>query len=309
MPLLPFAALRRIGPQPLVVPLYHLVTPTGQPAPAHVRALYPVRDERQFEQDLDFLLRHYTPVALADLRAPARSGALGARPSFHLTFDDGLRPCADLIAPLLRRRGIPATFFLNPDFLDNQGLMFRYQAALLATADPSRAAAYLATPYERRSELTAHAAARGLDFAAYLRAERPYMTTDQVRGLLATGFTIGAHSFDHPLYTPLPLAEQVRQTLGSLDALRARFGPGAPAAFAFPFTDDGVSQAFFAAVRAREPDLLTFGTAGLKTDTVPGHWQRVPLEKSSASARTQLTTETLAYLAKRALGRHQVPRT
>ena len=46
-------------------------------------------------------------------------------------LDDGLSGCHRYIAPLLRKKGIPASFFLNNRFIDNKSLFYRYKASLL----------------------------------------------------------------------------------------------------------------------------------------------------------------------------------
>lgn len=48
-----------------------------------------------------------------------------------MSFDDGLKECAETIAPLLLKKGIPATFFVNPGFVDNQRLFHKYKASLI----------------------------------------------------------------------------------------------------------------------------------------------------------------------------------
>jgi peptidoglycan/xylan/chitin deacetylase (PgdA/CDA1 family) len=101
--------------------------------------------------------------------------------------------------------------------------------------------------------------------------------------LLDRGFSIGAHSHDHPLYADLPLPQQLAQTRMSMQLLDARFGVS-PKAFAFPHTDSGVEDAFFSAVFS-EPLLdVSFGTAGLVSHFHPRNIERVSMERTSARA-------------------------
>jgi hypothetical protein len=39
--------------------------------------------------------------------------------------------------PILRRKGVPATVFVNSDFVDNQDLFFRFKAALIIDKNKS----------------------------------------------------------------------------------------------------------------------------------------------------------------------------
>ena len=53
------------------------------------------------------------------MEAVEGSGKLDRR-CLHLTFDDGFRELHDVVAPILLRKGIPATFFVNSAFIDNK---------------------------------------------------------------------------------------------------------------------------------------------------------------------------------------------
>ena len=306
-PLIPLLQWQRWGSAPPFLPFYHLVSDEN---PRHIRHLYPVRTVRQFRDDLDFFLKNYQPVPLEafwpQAENPARRSA--GRPAMHLSFDDGLRECHDVVMPILLEKGVPATFFLNPDFVDNRDLMFRYKASLLCEAGVGQPIAPLSVPYAQRHLLDDMAAAAGLDFAAFLEKQRPYLSSEQIRTMQGRGFSFGAHSMSHPMYRDLPLREQLGQTLDSLRALRERFGAQSDV-FAFPFTDDGVGAVFFQKMHDALGALLrSFGSAGLKFDTVPTHLQRVPMEKTNLPARSTVPAEYAAFWLKKMLGKHRVPR-
>ena len=326
---LPFRWLVGLSGQRLLVPLYHLVSDAPVP---HVRHLYPVKTVAQFSQDLDFLLKHFQPIDLPELLRLIKTGRPPARNALLLTFDDGLREFHDVIGPVLQAKGVPAVCFLNSDFLDNKGLFYRYQASLLLEAlarEPGLAqipaarawlaahaapgqdlrAAVLSIDYPRRAALGVLALALGVDFDLYLRTQQPYLTTPQVRAMQAQGFHFGAHSCDHPEYRLIPLAEQLRQTRESAAAVAAAFQP-AHQTFAFPFTDFGVSDAFFQQIhQPGSPLALTFGCAGLKHEPWPRHVQRVPLETPDARGAHEIVpTEYLYFLLKALLGRNTIRR-
>jgi peptidoglycan/xylan/chitin deacetylase (PgdA/CDA1 family) len=104
-----------------------------------------------------------------------------------------------------------------------------------------------------------------------------------VAALVGQGFTIGAHSHDHPLYSAIQLAEQLEQTRRSVELLDSRFGLS-PKAFAFPHADNGVGAAFFQAVFSRRLLDVTFGTAGLVSHFHPRNIERLSMEKTAAPA-------------------------
>jgi peptidoglycan/xylan/chitin deacetylase (PgdA/CDA1 family) len=97
------------------------------------------------------------------------------------------------------------------------------------------------------------------------------------------GFSIGAHSHDHSVYSDLSLEQQLSQTRTSMELLETRFGVS-PKAFAFPHNDSGVRAEFFEAVFSDELLDVSFGTSGLVTHFHPRNIQRVSMEKTSAPA-------------------------
>src|SRR5690606_32409726 len=124
-----------------------------------------------------------------------------------------------------------------------------------------------------------------LDFYQYLTEEKPYLTSGQVFSLISQGFHFGSHSCDHPEYRFLSLEEQLKQTKKSTEYICNKFSLNYKT-FAFPFTDYGVTKDFFDAVYKKEKFLdISFGCAGIKTDSTPLHIQRVPFEMNNLSAK------------------------
>ena len=128
--LAPIALWRRLAPQSALGVCYHLV---ADAAPPHVRH-YSAPSPAAFAADLAYLQRTFgfiSYAALAERRAsadPARDNAV------ILTFDDGFAECATVIAPMLRRAGIPAVFFVITDLIDNTTLFRESEAALCVSA-------------------------------------------------------------------------------------------------------------------------------------------------------------------------------
>src|SRR5262245_17390140 len=97
---------RRAG----VVLVYHaLAERTGDPE----RDLVPAHSVAQVEAQLRHLLRRYELVRLEELPAAVAARRRGRRFPISVSFDDDLESHAHLAAPLLRRLGVPATFFLT----------------------------------------------------------------------------------------------------------------------------------------------------------------------------------------------------
>lgn len=111
----------------LILPFYHTVSDVDLP---HIKHLYPVLNTKRFREDLDFLLRRFKPVSSEELISISGKKSLNS-PHFFLSFDDGLSQVYHVIAPILKEKGVPATFFLNTDFIDNKGMFYRLKTSLL----------------------------------------------------------------------------------------------------------------------------------------------------------------------------------
>src|SRR5258708_2042973 len=257
--------LKKISPINVISPFHHLVA--DEPVP-HIDKLYPYKNSRQFESDLDYFLKNFRPLSLEEVIRQAKTGRPFDKPGFLICFDDGLRQVYETAAPILLRKGVPAAFFLNSAFVDNKDIFYNFKKGLILDKfDRSpidekiikEAGALLEKKFTSKQEL--HASIRSinylnrhlmeglgqlfqLDFETFRKEQRPFMTTPEIKELIAKGFAIGSHSIDHPLYALLPLEEQVRQTRESTDWTIRTFGLPYKA-FAFPHIDTGVGNAFF----------------------------------------------------------------
>ena len=266
----------------IIVPFYHTVA--AQPLP-HIKHLYRMKTVIEFQNDLDFLLKHFEPINAETLYHFHIHNITLKRPVFHLTFDDGMTEIYDIVAPILLKKGIPATFFINSGFVDSKALFYRHKESL-----------------EREGEENCDKNDRKED--EFLEKNKPYLTTEQIKELSNQGFTIGAHSIDHPYYNTISLEEQLRQTRESLNFISSIINQKLRL-FAFPFTDFNVSKQFFEEIK---PDVdLCFGTAGLKNDVIPFNIQRIAGEtRTFKSLEVILKKEYLKYLVKFFLKRHTV---
>jgi peptidoglycan/xylan/chitin deacetylase (PgdA/CDA1 family) len=307
VPLSLWHALSKVS---LIIPYYHIVADADAP---HVKHLYVFRNTRQFRADLDFFLANYSPVGLMDVIDHLKAGkALPPKP-FLLTFDDGFREMYDVVAPILKEKGVPATFFLATGFVDNLGMAHHNQISVLIEhliRNPESSALsqvekllnqnsipgtgmfsrLLAIRYREKKVVGDIAANCGCDLAGYLSAARPYLTSEQIRSLLAQGFTIGAHSVDHPLYSELSLADQLFQTEESLRFVAGRFQV-AYRAFAFPHSDSGVGRQFFQRLHGEGKLDVSFGTAGMVKHSCAQNLERFTMEKTLLPARRVLARQ------------------
>lgn len=269
---------------PLFLPFYHVVSDDYLP---HVLN-YPYRNVAQFERELDFFLNHFKPVSLKELK----EGNFHDKKVFHLSFDDGLRECYEIIAPILLKKGIPATFFINTGFVDNKALFHKYKASLILNGlkekSNVKAAEFLKgkglfvenilqADISQNEVLNEAAALMGIDFDNFLTRQKPYLTSGQISEMVQKGFTIGAHSHSHPEFWKISETAQIEEVKVSMAFLEKLAKP-AVKSFSFPFTDNGIPASVLKAIKNEKICDITFGTAGLKNDVFDFHFQRYPVE-------------------------------
>jgi peptidoglycan/xylan/chitin deacetylase (PgdA/CDA1 family) len=207
----------------------------------------------------------------------------------------------------LRRKGVPASFFITSSLLDNAAVYFQDHLGLIGqaieTAGPTARAeaesclqrvgmswADLCACRQPQHPLIGQMSALlEVDSKAWLESEQPYVTTAQCRELLQAGFALGAHSIDHPLYAALSAEEQVRQTVVSMDSIANRFGLNYRA-FAFPYGEFGVDRNFVPAMVKRGVAEVFFGTRGVVPDSrAPRMVQRLWCEDHDGSLDQHVT--------------------
>ncbi len=325
-PLIPLRPMIQVSGQKMIFPMFHAVS---DQSPIHLKHLYKIRTSKEFEEDIDELCRFFEPLPPEVLRAPGKLKKR-TKPGFILSFDDGLREIVKVIEPILSRKGIKAIFFLNNAFIDNRAMFFRYKASVLCeilinaptqslpekeiaeileigTFEIGKAiTAILKVRYLQKSKLDALADVTGFDITRFLAEVKPYLTAAEIIELQKKGHHVGAHSYDHPMFTDLNEEQMKFEVTASMEDIGLRFDPPMKF-FAFPFTDDSISVRVINAIFEDSPDAI-FGTAGLKNEKQAFHFQRIPFEKSSKSALTILKTEYLYYILKAGFGRNIVKR-
>jgi hypothetical protein len=81
--------------------------------------------------------------------------------------------------------------------------------------------------------------------------------------------------------------KQLRQTRESVDFVRSTFAAG-PAAFAFPFSDEGVGRAFFESAFSTGGLAVSFASGSLARQTWPRNLRRTMMDEREGSARQVL---------------------
>ena len=311
--------LRLITGQHFILPFYHAVT---DESPLHLKHLYQVRSVKTFENDLDYLLQHYTAVSITDVYNHITGNKPLPKYAFFISFDDGLSEFKEFAWPILKRKGVPVSLFVNPSFVDNKQLFFRFKVALLIdfiqknqqTKILNEANELLGSmlssvsdlevfvrgiSYHQRNFLDDLAEYFSIDFNHYLKTHKPYLSSNELVELHAQGVHIGAHSMDHPLFNQLNPDEMLDQLNSSVQWVQSNFNQDIKS-FSFPFTDFGMKGDFFETIFNPTKSLvdLTFGTAGLKNERFKNHLQRIPVEDYDCNMQQILQKQYVYYLAK-----------
>lgn len=208
----------------------------------------------EFEWQMALLARQFNVLPLPEALTRLAAGTLPARAAC-VSFDDGYRDNLTLAVPVLRRFGVPATFFVATDFLDG-GAMWN-DCLIEAVAGASYGALDLSDHGLPRFELADLASRLAclrslLPAAKHLEpgrrsqvvadvAERcqlgappqPMLTTPELKALHAAGMEIGGHTCSHPILTRQDDATARRELADGRDRLAEVIG-SPPRLFAYP---------------------------------------------------------------------------
>ena len=111
-----------------VVLVYHRIAADG----VRVAGRFDIENgipARVFERQIRFMLKYFEAVECARVLEPERAPL-----SFAVSFDDGYADNYQVAAPILRRLGVPATFFVVSDFVGSDHLFWWEQIAAMIRA-------------------------------------------------------------------------------------------------------------------------------------------------------------------------------
>ena len=217
---------RRLSRGKVTILLFHKVPRVPDPVAPHEA------DLPTFEQVLDFLCERYRIIPLQDALRSFAAGKGNGLPcgSVCLTFDDGYVDWVDGLANALERRQAHATFYMTTGQYDGMPLWHeRIRYAVRNASAPidgvlantlqidSAALRYEAVNTlehalkymslnERAEKLQLLELATGSDPAVISR-----MSPAQTRELHSRGFSIGAHTVDHPILSLSDNTEAMRE--------------------------------------------------------------------------------------------------
>ena len=283
--------LSRISGVKYLAPFYHAVS--DEPLP-HIDPIYRVRNSREFREDLETLAMHYKFVDPTEFKRSIQENQ--NEKVALLSFDDGLAQCHDVVRPILIEMGIPAVFFINPNFINDKEVFYRYKVGLMIS-ELSKA-----NGFGKTKGLVTHLKSLGKYKGGIKRSllnlkwedrilinnyfkslvinnwERNlYMIDEQVNKMLEEGFFFGGHGMSHRPFYSMTDKERLDDAALSLEYCEKNLGQKLRL-FAFPFYDHDLSSTFLQKMHSELKLDMSFGSRGPKTDTVPGNIQRLDME-------------------------------
>ncbi|HSV50992.1 MAG TPA: polysaccharide deacetylase family protein [Burkholderiaceae bacterium] len=203
-------------------------------------------DAARFETMCQWLRTWYNVLPLDEAVSRLKSQALPER-ACAITFDDGYADNHNVALPILKRHGLPATFFIATGFLDggrmwNDTVIESVRNSPLAVLDlsellgPGFESVRVATSTEKAAAVeaiinrikyqpVAERVSLVNQIAAQARAELPadlMMTSAQVLAMHRAGMQIGAHTVSHPILARLQAQEaraEIAESKRFLEAL------------------------------------------------------------------------------------------
>jgi sugar transferase (PEP-CTERM/EpsH1 system associated) len=236
----------------LTILAYHRVLPLPESLLYPFQSMVMPRD--LFEQQIAHLQQHYTMLTLAEAVDRLRSRDLPPR-AVSITFDDGYRDNYDIALPILKKYGIPATFFVVTGALEGQNrFLWDEVVSRVRQIRDQKTARRLLTekvppwlveklqrlesgePAEQVGERIVRdmnrvtLAEREEGMEALRRAtpdgsayrDPPVLSWDEVREMRRAGMLIGAHTVTHPFLDELDAVSARREIHESIGTIRAR---------------------------------------------------------------------------------------
>jgi len=212
-----------------------------------------------FEQQVEYLARYHQVVELGQLLRSVEAGDPIPPNAVSLTFDDGYRDNYELVFPILRRFGIPATIFLTTGFLDGRDVLWNDKVCfalkhtkrtalsldgqaprrygLETKEERLRAADEILwhlrhIPHAQKLEIIEHLLCE-LEIGDFASLQNSMLTWEQVHSMHRQGIMFGSHTVNHPNLTRIPLAEARDEVLISKMNIEEHLGCAIDL-FAFP---------------------------------------------------------------------------
>jgi len=276
-------------PRDVLAVFYHVVSDEEL---HHVGHLYPVVTSNKFREDLEYLKTHYNFVTYKDLHDHRTKDKELPQRAMHISFDDGYAECFNVVRPILLDLGVPCSFFITTDFVDNRVMYYRNKVSLciqhvLQMSKPELQRfiesvnhslnisikglpAFLrwikALGHDDQSIIDHTCRLLEIDLEAHLQKCQLYLAREQIGKMSTEGFTIGAHSKSHRKLGSLGEDEIESEIIDSCLFIQ-EITAQEVIPFSFPHSAWGIDREILADIRERNSQVgLMFDTKGLRQD-------------------------------------------
>jgi peptidoglycan/xylan/chitin deacetylase (PgdA/CDA1 family) len=209
-----------------------------------------------FEKQVEYLTRNYDVISLSHLLEILQRSNIPPAKSVCFTFDDGYEDNYTYAYPILKRYGVPATFFLTTEYIGSQISPFSLLRSLQYTqikklklseigefklhSPKERWQAFCTIweelkgmPEERAREIIEEI--NSLSGVDILFSEGPMLSWEEIREMSENGMEFGAHTRRHPNLVSQPTLEEARWEIEqSKRDIEGKLGKEVKA-FAYPY--------------------------------------------------------------------------
>ena len=212
---------------------------------------------KSFERQLDCVAKRYPMISLREAAAQVSAGKAKRKTQVILTFDDGYRDNCQIAYPVLRKKGLPAAFFISTDHIGSERPPWDWETILRIEGNAGVVSIDIGGDTKKRENsetqldfafriFRAMKSASKADLARvinYLRANAPLegdlrsdscMDWNEVSMLIQNGMEIGSHGLSHRSLARLARGEAADEISRSKDIIESRTGQ-ACRYFSFPF--------------------------------------------------------------------------
>jgi peptidoglycan/xylan/chitin deacetylase (PgdA/CDA1 family) len=205
--------------------------------------------QQEFQQQLEYLARHFQPVSASDVIASRQQGRPLPERAALITFDDGYRNNCEQASGILLRVGVPCVFHVSTGYIGQRRILWVDEVVQRILAWPEAEIALpeggtgpLPAGQPRRRRLAVQLkdrckrlpAEQAEAYLALLRQRtadpvlqeelHAFMNWDEVRKLQAQGFDIGSHTVSHPILTRISTARLAQELAASKRLIEAETG-------------------------------------------------------------------------------------
>lgn len=238
----------------ILILVYHRVLPIVRADPFNMTVSL-----KTFKRQIDAMAKKYPVISLSEAVKQRSLGAAKSKTQIVLTFDDGYQDNYEFIYPILKREGLPASFFVPCGYVDSnrplwhcelfnllynnslvrkikiadkiisQGLMQPRRFFIFSAIDAAKS-----LNSKDREELLGLLKGKLNNKKPVDDASERLMTWGQLREMARSGMEVGAHGFTHSSLARIPIGEAEEEIKKCKEAIENNLKKEC-AHFAFPF--------------------------------------------------------------------------